>query len=43
MISIADGWGIKHVTSPVFQYAIDMNMSLSVGRNPNAFLNVSTA
>jgi hypothetical protein len=41
MISIADNWDIKHVTSPVSQYAINLNMNLSIRRDPRAFLNVS--
>ena len=30
------------MTYPVFQYAVDLNVSLSIGRDPSAFLNVST-
>ena len=40
MISITDNWDIKHVPSPVSQYAIDLNMSLSIRRDPSAFSNV---
>jgi hypothetical protein len=42
MISIADTWNIKHVPFPVFQYAIDLNVRLPIGRDPSAFLNIST-
>ena len=42
LISIADSWGIQAMPSPVFQYAIDLNMSISIVRDPSAFLNVST-
>jgi hypothetical protein len=41
MISIADSWGIKHVPSPVSQYAIDVTVSLSIARDtsvPNVCL-----
>jgi len=40
MISTADSWGIQPVPSPVFQYATDLTVSLSIGRDPSAFLNV---
>jgi len=42
MISTADSWGIKHVPYQVFQYAIDLNLNLSIGRDPSVFLNIST-
>ena len=42
IISIADSWDIKHVPFPVFQNAIDLNVSLSIGGETSAFLNVST-
>jgi len=42
MISIADNWDIKHVPSPVSQYAIDLNMNLTIRRDPSAFINVLT-
>jgi hypothetical protein len=34
-ISTADSWGMKHVTYQVFQYAIDLDTTISIGRNPS--------